>query len=116
MWQTSVDVWFMIHKAGLVLHVFDHRECVLTVGTLFGPGSQQKFGHGHVVGHDGDVERQQSFTVGGIYVQLLQTEGVQQRLHDVQLLMLHGFKQSFVSLELDMHAQIYLTHIEKCML
>ncbi len=64
MWPTSVDVWFMIHKAGLVLHVFDHRERVLTVGTLFGPGSQQKFGHGDVVGHDGDVERQQSFTVG----------------------------------------------------
>lgn len=64
MWQTAVDAWFMIHKVGLVLHAFDRSKCVLTVGTLFGPGSQQKFGHGDVVGHDGDVEWQQSFTVG----------------------------------------------------
>lgn len=54
---------------GLALQV--HNILVLTVGTLLGTSSQQQLGHGHVVGHDGDIEGQQALTVWGVEVQLL---------------------------------------------
>lgn len=72
----------------------------LTVRALLGAGSQQQLGHGHVVGHDGDVEGQQALAVGGVEVQLLQTVLGQEQLHQVQLLVLHGLKQGFATLEL----------------
>lgn len=73
---------------------------ILTVGALLGPGAQQQLGHGHVVGHDGDVEGQQALAVGRVQVQLLQTVLGQQQLHQVQLLVLDGLKQRLVALEL----------------
>lgn len=72
----------------------------LTVRALLGAGSQQQLGHGHVVGHDGDVEGQQALAVGGVEVQLLQTVLGQEQLHQVQLLVLDGLKQGFATLEL----------------
>lgn len=50
----------------------DSSSCgVLTVWTLLAAGLQQQFGDGRVVGHDGDVERRQALTVGGVQVQLV---------------------------------------------
>lgn len=45
----------------------------LTVRALLGSGSQQQLCHRYIVGHDGNVERQQALAVGGVEVQFLQT-------------------------------------------
>lgn len=74
----------------------------LTVRALLGTSSQQQLCHGYVVGHDGNVEGQQAFAVGGVEVQLLQTILGQQQLHQVQLLVLNSLEQRFVTLELKM--------------
>lgn len=83
---------------GLALQV--HDIIVLTVGALLSTSSQQQFGHGHVVGHDGDIKGQQALTVWGVEVQLLQTVLGQEQLHQVQLLVLDGLKQCFITLKL----------------
>ena len=77
-----------------------HCDPLLTVGTLLGAGSQKQLGHGHVVGHDGDVEGQEALAVGRVEVQLLQAVLGEKQLHQVQLLVLHCFKQGFTALEL----------------
>lgn len=73
---------------------------LLTVGALLGTGSQQKLSHGHVIGHDGDIEGQEAFAVRRVEIQLLQTVLREQELYQVQLLMFHCLKQSLVTLKL----------------
>lgn len=77
-----------------------HNILVLTVGALLSASSQQQFGHGHVVGHDGNIEGQQALTVWGVEVQLLQTVLGQEQLHQVQLLVLDSLEQCFITLKL----------------
>lgn len=83
---------------GLALRV--HNILVLTVGALLSTSPQQQFGHGHVVGHDGDIEGQEALTVWSVEVQLLQTVLGQEQLHQVQLLVLYGLEQCFITLKL----------------
>lgn len=73
---------------------------LLTVGALLRTGAQQQRGHGHVVGHDGDVERQEALAVWRVVVQLFQAVLGQEQLHQVQLLVLHRLEQRLVTLEL----------------
>lgn len=70
------------------------------MGALLGTGSQQQLGHGHVVGHDSDIEGQETLAVWGVEVQLLQTVLRQEQLDQVQLLVLHCLEQRFITLEL----------------
>lgn len=77
-----------------------HCAPLLTVGALLGTSSQQQLGHGHVVGHDSNIEGQEALAVWGVEVQLLQTVLGQKKLYQVQLLMLHCLKQCFVTVEL----------------
>lgn len=70
------------------------------MGALLGSSSEKQLGHGHIVGHDGDVQGQEPLTVRGVEVQLLQTVLGQKQLHQVQLLVLHCLKQRFITLEL----------------
>lgn len=46
---------------------------LLTVGALLGTSSQQKLGHGHIIGHDGDIKGQEPLAVRSVEIQLLQT-------------------------------------------
>lgn len=93
------------------------RASLLTVWAFLGTGSQQKLGHGHVIGHDGDIERQEALAVWSVEVQLLQTVLGKQQLNQVQLLVLHRLKQSFVTLEL-LHKEDFnhdVRHFSECM-
>lgn len=62
---------------------------------------QQGPGDGSVVGHDGNVQGQQPLAVGGVEVQLLGAVLLQQLLHPVQVLQLHGLEERSIALELD---------------
>lgn len=87
------------------------KNSLLTVRALLGSGPQQKLSHGHIVGHDGDIERQETFTVWSVEVQLLQAVLGQKKLDQVQFLVLHCLKQSFIALELrhreDLHFETF---------
>lgn len=73
---------------------------LLTVGALLGTSSQQQLCHGHIVGHDSDIEGQETLAVWGVVVQLLQTVLGQKQLNQVHLLVLHRLEQRFITLEL----------------
>lgn len=75
-------------------------DLLLTVGALLGPSSEKQLGHGDIVGHDGDVQGKETFTVRGVEVKLFQTVLGQKQLNQVQLLVLHRLKQRFTTLEL----------------
>lgn len=94
----TLSVFKSTHVTSLALRL--RSVGALTVRALLGTSSQQQLCHGHVVGHDGDVEGQQALAVGGVEVQLLQTVLGQEQLHQVQLLVLDSLKQGFVTLEL----------------
>lgn len=65
---------------------------------LLAAGLQQQFGDGRVVGHDGDVEWRQTLAVGRVQVQLLGRELVEENLHSVQVLLLHGLQETLAAL------------------
>lgn len=75
-------------------------DLLLTVGALLGPSSEKQLGHGDIVGHDGDVQGKETFTVRGVEVKLFQTVLGQKQLDQVQLLVLHRLKQRLITLEL----------------
>lgn len=85
---------------GSVLKTHPNTDLQLTVGALLGSSSEKQLGHGHIVGHDGDIQGQETLTVWGVEVQLLQTVLRQKQLHQVQLLVLHCLKQRCITLEL----------------
>lgn len=66
--------------------------------TLFSTCLQQQFGNGCVVGHDGDVERRQALAVGCVQVKFLGRKLVEENLHSVQILLLHGFEDAVAAL------------------
>lgn len=95
---STLSVFKSTHVTSLALQL--PSVAALTVRALLGTGPQEQLGHGHVVGHDGDVEGQQALAVGGVEVQLLQTVLGKEQLHQVQLLVLDSLEQGFVTLQL----------------
>ncbi len=59
---------------------------------------EQEFGYGDVVGHDGDVQRCQAFTVGSVEVQFISCVLEQQDLYGIQVLLFDSLEQSLTAL------------------
>lgn len=70
----------------------------LTVRALLPASLQKQLGNGRVVGHDGDVKRRKALAVGRVQVQLVGRKLVEQDLHRVQVLLLHGLEETLAAL------------------
>lgn len=104
-YYNTMKRWNFICFVNIIVSLNHHYQQVrsaslLTVGALLGTGSQQKLSHGHIIGHDGDIKGQEPLTVRSVEIQLLQTVLWEKELYQVQLLMFHCLKQSFITLKL----------------